>query len=133
MDLEFKVVGRDPDPARKIACKRMLVGPWCNQPEQYEGYYGFVGWASLTVLRSGRWLTVFNSVLLDGGTVYVIYQHNNGTQTHDARTGALWGIRVGVADSADGIEILPAPGSPADIGFQEAYTQWVTGGAGVAG
>jgi len=39
----------------------MLVGPWCNQPEQYEGYNGFVGWAGVTRLRSGRWLCAFSS------------------------------------------------------------------------
>ena len=39
----------------------MLVGPWCNQPEQYEGYNGFVGWSAITRLKSGRWLHTFNS------------------------------------------------------------------------
>lgn len=58
---QFRIVGREPDPARKFACRRMLVGPWYNQPEQYPGYNGFVGWAGLAVLRSGRWLLTFNS------------------------------------------------------------------------
>ena len=58
---DFKVVGEEPEPRRFRWCRRMLVGPWCHQPEQYEGYNGFVGWAGVTRLRSGRWLLVFNS------------------------------------------------------------------------
>jgi hypothetical protein len=38
---------------------------------------------------------------------------------------ALWGLRVNVFDSADGIEILPARGSPADIGYEAAYNMVV--------
>ena len=57
----FNVVGNDPDPDIKYTCRRMLVGPWRNQPEQYEGYNGFVGWASIAVLKSGRWIITFNS------------------------------------------------------------------------
>ena len=34
----------------------------------------------------------------------------------DARTEALWAIRVKVRPEADGIDILPAPGSPAERG-----------------
>ena len=60
-EIKFNVTGNEPDPTRKFVCRRMLVGPWCNQPDEYEGYNGFVGWASLTVLRSGRWLITFNS------------------------------------------------------------------------
>jgi hypothetical protein len=40
----------------------MIVGPWLNQPEEYQGYNGFVGWAGVTRLRSGRWLLCFTSV-----------------------------------------------------------------------
>jgi len=57
----FKVIGQDPDPNRCKACRRMLVGPWCNQPDEYEGYNGFVGWAGVSRLKSGRWLVAFNS------------------------------------------------------------------------
>lgn len=57
----FEVVGRDTDPVRTRVCRRMLVGPWCNQPEQYEGYNGFVGWPAVTRLRSGRWYMTFTS------------------------------------------------------------------------
>ncbi len=39
----------------------MVIGPWCNQPEEYEGYNGFVGWAGVTRLRTGRWIASFNS------------------------------------------------------------------------
>jgi hypothetical protein len=59
--------------------------------------------------------------VLDDGTVYVLYQHTGGHNMHHARTPALWGIRVRVFDSADGIEILPAPGSPEDLGYGEAF------------
>ena len=57
----FRAVGEEPDVRQFRRCRRMLVGPWCNQPEQYEGYNGFVGWAGVTRLRSGRWLLAFNS------------------------------------------------------------------------
>ena len=60
MDI-FNIAGKDPDPDRKYVCRRMLVGPWRNQPEEYEGYNGFVGWASLAILKSGRWMVTFNS------------------------------------------------------------------------
>jgi len=61
MEIRFNVVGKDPDPDIKYVCRRMLVGPWRNQPEQYEGYNGFVGWASIAILKSGRWIVTFNS------------------------------------------------------------------------
>ncbi len=57
----FEVVGQDLVGGRYQSCRRMLVGPWCNQPEEYEGYNGFVGWAGITRLRSGRWLLTFTS------------------------------------------------------------------------
>ncbi len=46
MKTEFKVVGKETEPERHRLCRRMLVGPWCNQPEEYEGYNGFVSWAT---------------------------------------------------------------------------------------
>ena len=55
-----------------------------------------------------------HAMLLLDGTVYVVYLHTGGHSPHDARTEALWGLRVGVSPDADGIEILPAPGSAAD-------------------
>ena len=58
---EFRIVGSDTEPGRYRDCRRVLVGPWCNQPEQYEGYNGFVGWAGVSRVRSGRWFLVFNS------------------------------------------------------------------------
>lgn len=57
----FKVVGKDPAGERFRMCRRLLVGPWCNQPEEYEGYNGFVGWAGVTRLRNGRWCLTFSS------------------------------------------------------------------------
>ncbi len=57
----FKVAGKEPPKDRYQVCRRMLVGPWCNQPEEYEGYNGFVGWMAVTILRSGRWLMTFSS------------------------------------------------------------------------
>ncbi|MAE63024.1 MAG: hypothetical protein CMJ18_02025 [Phycisphaeraceae bacterium] len=61
MRTRFEIVGREPDPARKFACRRMIVGPWLSQPEQFPGYNGFVGWSGVTVLKSGRWLVTFNA------------------------------------------------------------------------
>ena len=59
--IAFHVAGKDTDVSLIKAYRRMLVGPWCNQPEEYEGYNGFVGWMGLTILRSGRWLLPFSS------------------------------------------------------------------------
>ena len=58
---EFKVIGEEPEADRFRMCRRMLVGPWCNQPEEYEGYNGFVGWAGVTRLGNGRWVVTFSS------------------------------------------------------------------------
>ena len=62
-DVSFKVVGKEPDANRYRSCRSMIVGPWLNQPDEYEGYNGFVGWAGATRLRSGRWLVAFASGL----------------------------------------------------------------------
>jgi hypothetical protein len=59
--IEFCVTGQDTDVSRIKSYRRMLIGPWCNQPEEYEGYNGFVGWMSITILRDGRWLLPFSS------------------------------------------------------------------------
>jgi hypothetical protein len=56
-------------------------------------------------------------MVLADGTVYLAYIHSGGHAAADARTEAIWGVRVKVNDNADGIEILPAPGSPADRGL----------------
>ena len=55
-------------------------------------------------------------MLLPDGTVYIAYNHTSGIYPADARTAAIWGMRVKVHDGADGIEVLPAPGSMADRG-----------------
>ena len=53
-EVPFKVVGSEPPADRYRSCRQMLVGPWHNQPEEYQGYNGFVGWTGVTRLRSGR-------------------------------------------------------------------------------
>ncbi len=60
-EVSFKVIGNEPAAGRYQACRRMIVGPDVNQPKPYEGYNGFVGWAGVTRLRSGRWLLTFTS------------------------------------------------------------------------
>ena len=88
---------------------RMILSPdrgetW-QGPEDHYGYsidpevYGYSG-----------------ATLLPDGTIYVAYNHTGGHYAADARTAALWGLRIRVSDAADGIEILPAPGSPAAEG-----------------
>ncbi len=57
----FKAVGTEPEAGRYQECRSLLVGPWKNQPEEYEGYNGFVGWSGVTRLESGRWLLTFTS------------------------------------------------------------------------
>ncbi|MEQ1841896.1 MAG: hypothetical protein ABL994_15935, partial [Verrucomicrobiales bacterium] len=59
--IQFKAAGAEPEAGRYASCRSLLVGPWKNQPEEYEGYNGFVGWSGVTRLRSGRWLLTFTS------------------------------------------------------------------------
>ena len=47
-----------------------------------------------------------------------MYLNTGGHLPADARTEALWGLRVRVHDDAGGIDILPAPGSPAAVGLK---------------
>ena len=47
-------------------------------------------------------------MLLDDGSAYIVYQNSGGHSPHDARTQALWTIRIRPFDNARGIEILPA-------------------------
>ena len=44
------------------------------------------------------------------GSVWGVYFHAGGHSTKDARTEALWSIRLRVLPGGDGIELLPAPG-----------------------
>jgi hypothetical protein len=53
-------------------------------------------------------------MVLPDGTVYIVYLHTGGHSPHDARTEAIWGLRLRIHDDASGIEILPAPGSAAE-------------------
>ena len=66
--VRFETAGSEPPPERFLTCRRMIVGPWVNQPEYYEGYNGFVGWAGITRLKSGRWLMTFTSGYWHGST-----------------------------------------------------------------
>ena len=59
--VRFEVCGGEPSENLYRSCRRMIVGPWLNQPEHYEGYNGFVGWTGITRLKSGRWLLTFTS------------------------------------------------------------------------
>jgi len=58
---KFKVIGNQPQKDLFKTYRRMVVGPWVHQPEEYEGYNGFVGWPGLTRLKSGRLLLTFSS------------------------------------------------------------------------
>ena len=51
---EFKITGTPPEAECFRMCRRMLIGPWCNQPEEYVGYNGFVGWAGALSLLEER-------------------------------------------------------------------------------
>ena len=59
-------------------------------------------------------------MLLPDGTAYLVYLHTGGHRPGDARTEALWGLRVRVHADAGGIDILPAQGSPAAKGYPGA-------------
>ena len=66
--IPFVKTGPEPASDTHLSCRRMLVGPWCNQPEQYEGYNGFVGWSAASRFRSGRWAVTFTSGYWHGST-----------------------------------------------------------------
>jgi photosystem II stability/assembly factor-like uncharacterized protein len=50
------------------------------------------------------------AVELEDGTVWAAYIHTGGHRANDAKTEALWSIRLRVRLSHDGIDLLPAPG-----------------------
>ena len=51
------------------------------------------------------------AVELDDGTIWAAYINTGGHSTKDAKTEALWSIRLRVRPGHDGIDLLPAPGS----------------------
>lgn len=59
--VQFKAVGAEPEADRFRSCRSLIVGPWKNQPKEYEGYNGFVGWPGVARLRSGRLSVTFTS------------------------------------------------------------------------
>ena len=50
------------------------------------------------------------AVELSDGSVWAAYIHTGGHQTKDARTEAIWSLRLRVRDDHAGIDLLPAPG-----------------------
>ena len=50
------------------------------------------------------------AVELKDGTVWAAYIHTGGHLTEDAKTEALWSIRLRVRPGHDGIDLLPGPG-----------------------
>jgi hypothetical protein len=57
-----------------------------------------------------------HQMVLPDGSIYCAYIHTGGHHAYDARTEALWAIRLKVHPDAKGIDILPAPGCPAERG-----------------
>ena len=51
------------------------------------------------------------AVELSDGSIWAAYIHTGGHATKDAKTEALWSIRLRVRRDPDGIELLPAPGT----------------------
>lgn len=51
------------------------------------------------------------AVELSDGSIWAVYIHTGGHATEDARTEALWSIRLRVGHEPEGIELLPAPGT----------------------
>jgi photosystem II stability/assembly factor-like uncharacterized protein len=93
---------------------RVLLSPdggrtWHGPERGAEGPYGY------SVDRSVYGYC--HPMVLEDGTVYLVYLHTGGHRPEDARTESLFGLRVRVHDDAGGIDILPAPGSPAAQGM----------------
>lgn len=51
------------------------------------------------------------AVELSDGSIWAVYIHTGGHATQDAKTEALWSIRLRVRHEPAGIELLPAPGT----------------------
>ncbi len=51
------------------------------------------------------------AVELSDGSIWAVYIHTGGHATQDAKTEALWSICLRVRPDAEGIELLPAPGT----------------------
>jgi sialidase-1 len=51
------------------------------------------------------------AVELADGSVWAVYIHTGGHTTADAKSEALWSIRLRVRPGHDGIDLLPAPGT----------------------
>ena len=54
-------------------------------------------------------------VLLEDGSVYMVYQYNGGHKPEQMKTQKIFGIRFRVKENCSGIELLPAAGSQAEI------------------
>jgi hypothetical protein len=52
-------------------------------------------------------------IQLPDGSIYIVYLHTGGHKWDDARNEALFALRFRVLAGCRGIELLPAPGSPA--------------------
>ncbi|NUQ65011.1 MAG: exo-alpha-sialidase [Pirellulales bacterium] len=52
-------------------------------------------------------------IQLPDGSVFITYLHTGGHTTEDARAESIFGLRFRVKKGCSGIELLPAPGSPA--------------------
>ncbi len=49
---------------------------------------------------------------LPDGSVFAVYINTGGHRTEDAKSNAIWGIRLRVRPDYSGIDLLPAPGLP---------------------
>jgi hypothetical protein len=54
-------------------------------------------------------------VQMPDGSIYLAYQATGGHRPEDARRESIFALRFKVLDGCRGIELLPAPGSPADL------------------
>jgi len=91
------------------------------------GSYGAGGFRAMFSLDGGEtWIcpnekwgfpvdpTVYGygqAVELSDGSIWAVYIHTGGHATEDAKTEALWSIRLRVRRDTEGIELMPAPGA----------------------
>ena len=54
-------------------------------------------------------------IQLDDGSIYMVYIANGGHTLEQTKNQKVFAIRFRVLDNCGGIELLPAPGSPADL------------------
>ena len=61
---------------------------------------------TLQAIFKRRYQRFLADMLLPDGTIFITYQQSIGYTAEEARTEAIWGMRLRIKDNAQGIELL---------------------------